>query len=83
MRTTVRLDNDVFQAVQTLASLAGRTVDEFVEDALRKQLALGETSQRNCDLPFRTDGRGGLRPGVSLDRSASLANLMDDVNEAS
>jgi hypothetical protein len=77
MRTTVRLPDDLMRQVKRLAADTDRTLTQLIEDALREALARRARPPR--EVPFRlpTFGRGGLRPGVDLDDSAALLDLME------
>lgn len=75
MRTTITIDDDVYQRTKALAAESGRTVGSVVEEALRVRLAL-----RSADsAPVRPlpTSRGGLLPGVDLDDSAALLELTE------
>ena len=77
MRTTVRLDEHLLKDAKQLAARTGRTLTAVIEDALREVLA---RSRRRPERPRTTlpTFRGeGLRPGVDLDDSASLLDLME------
>lgn len=76
MRTTVNLDDDLLRAARRYAADHGRTLTSVVEDALREVLS---RPQREPPKPFRlvTHGGGGLRPGVDLDSSAELLDVME------
>ena len=76
MRTTIRMDDDLLEAVKGAAVSAGQTLTSFIEDAVRRQLALqlDIESSGGVDLPlFSGDG---LLPGVDLDSNAALLNSM-------
>ena len=77
MRTTIRLDDDLLTAAKRHAIETGRTLTAIVEDALRQALARrpGRTPIRE-ELPVATGG-GVLQPGVDLDDSAALLELME------
>jgi hypothetical protein len=76
MRTTIRLDDQLLREAKALAAKTGRTLTAVIEDSLRRSLALSEGGDRSpADLP--TFGGRGLQPGVDLDDSASLLDLMD------
>lgn len=79
MRTTVRLDDGLLRAVKQYAAAADRTVTSVLEEALRRLLADvdRQPSRPRSALPVSTAG-GGLLPGVDLDDSAALAELMDE-----
>ncbi len=76
MRTTLNLDDDLLRSAKQRAVADGRTLTRVIEDALRA--ALHEPSAGAAG-PFRmmTFGAGGLRPGVDLNDSAGLRDLMD------
>lgn len=76
MRTTIRLDDHLLRAAKQHAAERGTTLTAVIEDALRELLARREPIDRT---PFRlvAFGKGGLRPGVDLDDSASLLDLME------
>ena len=75
MRTTIRLDDNLLTRAKRAALEQGTTLTAVIEDALRRALAPGVGSAReDVTLPsFRGDG---LQPGVDLDDSASLLDLM-------
>lgn len=78
MRTTVRLDPQLLAQAKQVAARTGRTLTAVIEDALRAALANAKRSRKRPppDLPtFRGDG---LQPGVDLDDTAALLNLMDE-----
>jgi hypothetical protein len=77
MRTTIRLDDDLLTAAKRHAIETGRTLTAVIEDALRQALAPHRgTADRRVKLPV---GRKGskLQPGVDLDDSAGLLDLME------
>lgn len=77
MRTTVALPDDLLSKARKEALETGRSLAVLVEEALREKLARrpGRAGPTPSSLP--TFGRGGLQPGVDLDDSASLLDLMD------
>jgi hypothetical protein len=76
MRTTVTLSEPLLRIAKRRASERGVTLSEFVEDALRFQLA-GEPSA--AVPPFRLHTvRGKLvHPELDLDRTSALEALDD------
>jgi len=79
MRTTVTIDDALLVEAKTRAAASGRTLSEVVEDALRAALARRVADAPRPELP--TFGGGRLMPGVDLDDSASLLDLMDGIDE--
>ncbi len=77
MRTTIRIDDELYRAVKTQAARSGRTVAAVLEDAVRR--GLNPSERRGGDrYVVRTTGRGGLRPGVDLSSNAAVAEAMDE-----
>jgi len=75
MRTTIRLDDSLLAAAKAQAARRGTTLTAVIEEALRESLA---TRRRPAHAPIELptfDGR--LRPGVDLDDSAALLELME------
>ena len=79
MRTTIRLDDDLLVRAKRAAIERGTTLTALIEDALRRALApdAAQTRERVMLSTFRGDG---LRPGVDLDDTASLLDVMDEPN---
>lgn len=77
MRTTIRLDDELLRAAKRAAVERGTTLTAVIEDALRRALAPAGAERRE---PFRlpTFHGDGLRPGVDLDDTAALLDLMDE-----
>jgi hypothetical protein len=76
MRTTINLDDDLLAEAKQVAARTGRTLTAVVEDALRESLhRRHRTARRTVELPVF--GEGALQPGVDLDDSAALLDLME------
>jgi hypothetical protein len=77
MRTTINIDDELLAQAKQVAARTGRSLTAVVEDALRESLhRRAHTYSRDVELP--TFGRGGVQPGVDLDDSTALLDLMDD-----
>ena len=77
MRTTIRLDDELLAAAKRRAVDTGRTLTAVIEDALRKALADRKGSAGGAvELPVSRGG-GVLQPGVDLDDSAAVLDLME------
>ena len=76
VRTTVRLDDDLYREVKARAAREGRTVASVLEDAVRVGMRRPADSQTRRFVP-PTFGGGGLMPGVDLSDNASLSDLLD------
>jgi len=77
MRTTVRLPDDLMRAVKRRAMDSGRTLTGFIEDALRAALARHSKGSAQAPARLPTYGSGGVLPGVDLDDTSSLLDLME------
>lgn len=81
MGAKLEIDEDLLNAAEQAASRRGQTVSTFVEQALRdafvriEERRLPAGNRQKIELPtFRGQG---LRPGVNLDDSAGLLDLME------
>jgi len=77
MRRTIRLDAGLLREAEALAVRTGRTLTSLIEDALREALARepGVVRSGRAEVPVH---RGkGLLPGVDLDSSTALLELME------
>jgi hypothetical protein len=77
MRTTVRLDDDLLRQSKALAARTGRTLTAVIEDGLREALARHRRRQGRPPLVLPTFKGNGLRPGVDLDDSADVLDILD------
>ena len=76
MRTTIRLDGELLRQAKRRALETGRTLNAVIEDALRAALyARRSREARTVELPV--SGAGGTLPGVDLDSTAALYDIMD------
>jgi hypothetical protein len=79
MRTTIKLHDEILVEAKSIASRTGRTLAEVVEDAVRESFARRREGRGRGGVPeLPVFGSGGLRPGVDLDDSAALLDVMDD-----
>ena len=77
MRTTIRIDDELYREVKTRAARSGRTVAAVLEDAVRRGLNPSE-AHAGGRYAVRTTGRGGLAPGVDLSSNNAVAEVMDE-----
>jgi len=77
MRTTVRLDEDLLRQAKALAAQTGRTLTAVIEDGLREALARNRKRQERSRAALPTFKGRGLRPGVDLDDTAGLLDILD------
>lgn len=77
MRTTIRIDETLLQDAKHLAVRTGRSLTAVIEDALRQALARQREAAPRQPVELVTVEGQGLRPGVDLDDSASLLDLLE------
>ena len=78
MRTTVRLDDSLLEQAKREAARQGTTLTALIERGLRLVLARPEkrTRRRRVEVPVCREG-GGTLPGVDLDDSAALLDIIE------
>lgn len=77
VRTTIRIDDELYREVKTKAARSGRTVASVLEDAVRRGLNPAE-QRAPSRYRVRPGGRGGLRLGVDLSSNAAVAEVLED-----
>jgi hypothetical protein len=77
MRTTINLPDELLVQIKKLAAASRTTVRALIEDALRDALAKRRGKRSRLPLQLPTYGHAGLQPGVDLDDSAALLDLME------
>lgn len=77
MRTTLNISDDLLAEAKMLAARTHRSIGAVVDDALR---VLFTRSPESVDerWSFPTCGSGGLQPGVNLDDTEAVAELLGD-----
>jgi predicted transcriptional regulator len=77
MRTTIHLPDDLLAEAKKLAADTRTTLTALMEDALREHLARRRGRRTAAPARLPTYGVGGVLPGVDLDDSAALLDLME------
>ena len=78
MRTTIRLDDGLLDEAKRVAAKHGMTLTAIIEESLRERLARSRATPLGQRTRLTTTGEGGVLPGIDLDDSASLFDMMDD-----
>lgn len=83
-RTTVRLEDGLLRQAKQEAARRGTTVTSLIEAGLRLVLAQAKPTRKrpHVELPVSRMG-GGVLPGVNLDNSAELLDIMDGLLDPS
>jgi hypothetical protein len=77
MRTTIRINDDLLKRAKKQAAEEGRTLTSLVEDGLTLVLSKPKIGRRKrVELPV-SKATGGTLPGVDLNRSSDLEELMN------
>jgi hypothetical protein len=77
MRTTIRLDDQLFAELKKLAAEEGRPLAAVIEDALRESMARRRVQSDRASVRLPTFRGDGLMPGVDLDSNALMLDLID------
>lgn len=81
MRTTIRIDDQLLREAKELAARSGKSLTSIIEDALRETLSRQRDSGQREPVRLVTVGGKGLLPGVDLDDSAALLELMESSDD--
>lgn len=77
MRTTIRIQDELYHRAKSRAAATGQSVGEFIEDAVRD--ALSNPPERRSDVPdLPVYGGSGVMPGVDLSSNAALLDVLDE-----
>jgi hypothetical protein len=77
MRTTIRLPDELYRAVQARAAEQGRTVTSFIAQSVREQLAKPSVPSEGPAFSIKPFSGNGTLPGIELADSASLLERME------
>jgi hypothetical protein len=77
MRTTISLDDNLLSEAKQRAARGGTTLNAVIEEALRESFSRRAERPKAQPLRLPTWGQGWVRPGVDLDDSASLLDLLE------
>jgi hypothetical protein len=81
MRTTIRLDDQLLKEAKQLAFSTGKSLTAVIEDALRESFARQHAAGSSPPVHLPTFSGNGLLPGVDLDDSAALLDLMEPFHD--
>lgn len=78
MRTTIRIDDELYRQIKVRAARIGRPIGAVIEDAIRTSLAASPDEPSRKLRPLPTFGKGGTMPGVDLADNAAMLDLMEE-----
>ncbi len=76
MRTTIRIDDEVYRRVKQVADRSDRTIGQVIEDAIQLAFRPARNEGSIAELPVY--GGSGVMPGVDLTSNRSVAEAMDE-----
>jgi len=78
MKTTLLLDDEIHRQAKQAAARLGIPLTKFIEEAVRLKISsdIARSTEQVIPLPVCTK-QGGLRPGIDLDNTAELLDLLD------
>ena len=78
MRTTVRINDDILKRAKKRAANEGRTLTSLIEEGLAVILSRPKPTRRHrVNLPV-SRASGGVLPGIDLNRSCELEEVMNN-----
>jgi hypothetical protein len=77
MRTTIYVDDQLLMQAKAQAATLGVTLAQLIEDALRESLMRRQTVEHRERVRLITMKGTGTRPGIDLDNSQSLLEIME------
>jgi hypothetical protein len=77
MRTTIRLDDGLLRQAKQIAARTGRSVGAVIEEAVRESFARRDAGAPRTRTVLPSYRGRGLQPGVDLDDTAGLLDVMD------
>jgi hypothetical protein len=80
MRTTLRIDDPVLKRAKTWAAEAGMSLTALVKEALVAYMERPPQGAKDKTgaIKLPSHGSGGTLPGVDLDDTSALLDLMDE-----
>lgn len=82
MRTTIRLDDKLLHQVKIFAARSGKSLTSVIEDALREMLSRQNAQKQRKPVKLPTFKGDGLQPGIDLDDSAALLEIMEKSDDS-
>ena len=77
MRTTVRLNDSVLRSAKRYANSHNISLTSLIEQSLRERLSRSAGAKHAEPVQLPTFGGNGMRPGVDIDDSAALLDVVE------
>jgi hypothetical protein len=78
---TIRIDVELLREARQMAARSGKRLNGVIEDPLRETPARRRLASTREPVRLITAGGNGLRPGVDLDDSANVLDVMGVPND--
>jgi len=84
MKTTLLLDDQIHRQAKQAAAQLGIPLTRFIEEAIRLRISsdAARCAEPVSPLPVCTK-TGGLRPGIDLDNTSELLDVLDQTMDPS
>jgi hypothetical protein len=83
MDTTIHIDDQLFIRVQQVAQATGQSVDAIIANALTETLKNKQATASGEKFCFTRDRGKGVMPGVDINNSAELLDIMEEGQDVS
>jgi hypothetical protein len=80
MQVTIDVDDNLIQQAKDAAAKTHRSLDEFMADAIRVEMDRLRRVRTRQKFKLITSGSGGVFPGVDIDDTAPLLDIMDGID---
>jgi hypothetical protein len=82
MKTTLLLDDEVHRQAKLASARLGIALTRYIEEAIRLRISIDAARRAEPvrKLPV-CKSKGGLQPGLDLDNTAELLNILDQATE--
>ena len=79
VQTTLRMEEELLRKAKAVAVEEGETLTAFIEGAIRQRLEARNNAQTAPRPPIPlASGAGGLLPGIDIDDTSSLVDVMEE-----
>jgi len=80
MRTTIRINDQLLRDAKAHSARMGCSLTSLIEDALHQMLARQTGEPNQCRVKLTTVSGRALRPGLDLDNSAKLLDILEQAD---
>jgi hypothetical protein len=81
MKITINLSEDLILQAKKAALETGTTLSDIISNALLEALTMRQRETSRKEFRLITHGKGGVQPGVDLEDTSALLDLMDGIDD--